>query len=331
MIDFCKFIYNLSAPDILNNQYLDFEFMVNDKTSEITSNRKAKFGDLQFTYYENTKQNNYIKIQGSLHKHFNFLLDSKIYDVYPNGFNGNDFNYSNIAYTLFDIKQRFNLDLGFLQLTNIEAGFNISPPIETPTILDGLILHNGKIFNRPKAHTYRQAAHTLFYIKCYDKALQYNLPTPLMRIENKFIKMQEVNKMGIYSAIDLLDKSKLELLKSDLVHRWCEVLFYDYTIDKRTLSTKQLSKIKDYANQTWWVRLKPNHRHRPKKEVQSITENHSHQIQNKIAKLIENKWQSLIVDCVINDTSSIRSNITQNNYFHTGTVRVNGNLKIKYI
>ena len=310
MIDFCKLIYPSPNRDILNNQYLDFEFMVDEKTGEITSNRQATFGDLKFTYYENTKANNILKIQGSLHKHFNFLLNPAIYSVYPKGFNGNDFNYSNLAFTLFDIRDRFNLDLKLLCITNIEAGFNIYPPMETPTILDGLLMHKGKIFNRPKAYTYRQAAHTMFFIKCYDKALQYNLSEPSMRIETKFIKMQEVNKMGIYSAYDLLDKSNLEMLKIDLVNRWCEVLLYDYTIDKTQITKKQPSRIKDYANQTYWERLKPNHRHRPKKELQNIIENCSHQIQNKIAELLENKWQSLIVNCVINDHSSIGSKVT---------------------
>ena len=138
----------------------------------------------------------------------------------------------------------------------------------------------------------------------------------VLRIELKIMKIEELKEIGLNTFADVnsitLDKAKQMLLR-----RLEEVMHYDYTINKKGLTTVQKQLLKSYSNPRYWINdLKPQHRHRHKKRLQQITLNYSENLhqqlrQDIIQKCVIINRLSESSKCVIINTSSIGLNITQ--------------------
>ncbi|APD06544.1 hypothetical protein UJ101_01013 [Flavobacteriaceae bacterium UJ101] len=295
MIDFIKArIINTNEQILLTNDLLNFTqtSKINDTTNKKEVIRKqAKYRAITITIFKN----NQIIISGSLHKYFAHMMDIKapIASNKKNDFNGFDFKYSMLVKVLDDLKNKFKIPLENYVLQNIEFGVNIKPPIASNLILDNLILHNGISFIEP-IKNYKQADHFEYKIKIYDKAKQYQLNEPCIRIENKYVKMRKANKMGIYNLSHLGNLKILDKLQVDLLERFNEILIYDATIDKSKLTQRQKIKLKDYCNSNYWLSLKSTNRHRPKQRYLSIVKNHSTDIKETLFEIIEDKTHYLI-------------------------------------
>ncbi|MFN5443404.1 MAG: hypothetical protein ACK48V_04170 [Crocinitomicaceae bacterium] len=299
MIDFVKF--RLSSDyydDLLQNQNLEFRVVVTTSTGEISSKQYAKFYNMKVEIW-NTRR---IIISGSIHKYFNLITNrfapNQLSDSDKSkGFNGNQFSYSNICFSLSHLSISLSFDLSDTFLENVEFGFNLKHNFYTTYILNGLIRHIGKPFTN-NVPNYFQAEHSQYFVKIYDKAKQYELENEILRFELKFVKMEKLNQRGIFCCKDLIDKSKIEELKKITFKAWNDVFIYDYTIDENKLNKNDRMRVLKYKNKDFWnYELKFNQQHRDKIRLKQIISEFSLNIQLEITKLMEKNYLNLI-SCV---------------------------------
>ncbi|MES2410605.1 MAG: hypothetical protein V4535_04085, partial [Bacteroidota bacterium] len=135
---------------------------------------------------------------------------------------------------------------------------------------------------------------------------------------------------GIKTFADIglvtLEKAQVLLLK-----RFDEIVQYDYTINKSQLSKRNLELLKNYSNSRYWIEdLKPNHRDRHKKKLNSLILDFSMNLHQQIKTEIIEKCvminQLFELDkkekCVIINHSSIELNII-NTYSKSQTIVLN--------
>ena len=286
MIDGVKLrIRNLSfANQLISNPIFEFILEVKEKTGEINQCKTAKYKNILIRVYDS----GLVLITGSLHKFKN---------------NG-EHNYNTFfLYEVFEVidewQKLFGFDLMTVKIENIEFGVNIIPPIPTKEIIKNIFSHKREPFKQI-AHSnsdYKECKHQQFIIKTYDKAKQYNQNDPNFRIESKYIKMAELNRIGIYYLSDLLKPEIYTVLGQILNDTWKEVLFIDQTVCIEKLTLKQREDIKDWINPLYWLGLTE---HRIKKKFntekgryQKVVLEYSENIQAQISNLISEKWEQL--------------------------------------
>ena len=321
MIDFVKFrLSSIYFDQIISNKHLEFEMKVNSKTGEINSKHVAYLHNMKIEIWDSKR----ILISGSLHKLYNVLTKNyapnQLNDFQiKKGFNGNQYSYSNIWFTLNYLSKKISFSLSDTYLENLEFGFNLSHQFETTQILYSLIKHIGKPFTN-YIENYYQVIHSHYIVKAYDKANQYGIDDELIRFELKFQKMEKLNKLLIFSCNDLLDINNLEKLKNLTSKAWSEVFMYDYTINEKKLSKTDLNRILRYKNKNYWVyELANNRQYRDKNKLSFITKKYSSNVQLHIKELIEEYFERLIRSCITvdqlfinritNDSSNIVSTI----------------------
>jgi hypothetical protein len=307
LIDYTKILITDMPPAIFEaNPLLLFEqrnvsnegmlFPILDKNKIQKNDRKgnllyktpyktAFFQGLKFTIWETGR----ITLEGSLHKYWN------------NGaHNYNDFNKNAVLEVLQDLKTKFGISPHQCILKRLEIGVNITPPIPTNQILDKCLLHKNKPFEDKKNSDegrYKQAEHTQYIIKTYNKAQHYRskgfeIDSQIMRIEINYIKMEILKRKMIYSIEDLINYG-LHNFKDDLLNVWQNVLFFDKTIQIDPLSKKLKITLLKYSNENYWLELLSNNQKKNftyhKNQLRKITANHSENLQNQIAEIIAKK------------------------------------------
>lgn len=291
LVDFIKILIKELNPQSLeaNNQYLDFFEKLNLTTGEIlTKNRTGqKVTPYKNAFYKNLEFKIYdtgtITMEGSLHKYWN------------NGeHNYNDFNEEAFCFVINDLQTKFNIDFSKCRILCIEIGLNIKPPKPTNEILEYCFLHKTKPFEFQKNSNegkYKQCEHTQYIIKIYNKALHYsskgfNINTEIMRFEIKYKKMERLNKLGVYTLTDVLNKG-YSFFKDELLTEWQNVLFYDTTINSNS------TRIVNYKNPIYWNDLTKRNTlttfYKHKKILNELTINNSKNIQNKVSKIMSEK------------------------------------------
>ncbi len=290
--------------ELKNNPLLNFIGGVNTDTGEViltrfgTLIRTAKYNSLEFTLKENKNGKNTLLINGSLHKYFN------------NGeHNFNDFTFQNLLEVLNDLEQIFGLDLNHCILHNIEFGVNIIPSTTSKKILRGLLSYSNNPFKNISMHNaiYYQAILSNYYIKAYDKAKQnrhkFNIQGEILRFELKYNKMVDLiyllKKKSIINKNELTlnDLRKIEVLNifgEQLLKVWNEILFYDYSISKKSLTKHQKNKLLQWQNINCWEDLNKSQKSKQKNQLNIIVENHSNQLQLQTSNLIKEKLSSLL-------------------------------------
>ena len=299
MIDFVKVNAVLfTGVDITANPLLDFEKIVNTKTGELKQFSTAKHKNLKFTLYDSGR----LLITGSLHKYFNFQQrvcapNQFTFQEKEKGFNGNDFNYTQLVYCLNSIEQNFGVSLDNSRLENIEFGVNLNHEFITDKLLNGLLRHYGKEFYRPHPTSFRKLDHEQYKFKIYNKGSQYGMPKEVLRYELQYNRMEQLNKVGLNYLSDLKSVLMLNNLLEVLVIKWNEILFFDYTIREHELKPKEKLKVLNFKNVDFWQGIRPNRMSRIKEQLNTITLNHSQNIKPKVCVLIADKWKELNTNC----------------------------------
>ena len=188
MVDFIKVAIK-EAHFIKDHTLLDFKQRVNNRTGECEPYLEAEIDNLKFKLYEHT---GLLFLKGSLHKFYN-----------AGDHNYNDFSFLDLKFTLEYLKEVFGINLKKCLLQNIEFGLNIEPGIEVKMILNHLMLHKCQNFESGFKGHYRQARHTEYFVKAYNKSFQYELNKQVLRYELKFIKMRKINQLGIFTLEDI--------------------------------------------------------------------------------------------------------------------------------
>jgi hypothetical protein len=314
LIDFIKIIVRNINPSILEaNPLLEFYDNVNLSTGQlkttnrngnkVTPSKNGSFNGLEFKIFDTGT----ITLSGSLHKYWN------------NGaHNYNDFNIQAVKWVLNDLKEKFDIEPENCILKCLEIGINVIPPIPTNEILDYSLLHKTLPFEYQKNSDegkYKQAQHSQYIVKLYNKALHYlskgfKISDEIMRFEIKYTKMQKLNEKGIFNLNDLL-KHGLHNFKSELLKEWQNVLFFDNTIQIDTLSAKTKTALLEYSNLTYWTGLINNKQTKNfryhKNQLKKITFKNSNKIQKLTSEIMSKKIDFLNMETIQIDTLTIQS------------------------
>lgn len=304
MVDFVKVIIKKQdvPSDILFNRELNFTRPINSDTGEINKKinfREAYFKNLRFRLYDS----GHLLLSGSFHKFHNDGIH-----------NYNSFSKANLDEVLSELEDVFGLDLDKCTIKNLEIGLNITPPINSKTVVKNILLHSKEPFKyySIKGAEYKQAIHQRYYIKAYDKRLMYcnktyinsngrtkehKIKKEIFRFELKFVKMQILNNIGIYSLSDLKSTIKLRLALELLCETWDSLTMYDTTIREKNLSNYvKNTKLNQWQNTNYWYDLPKQRRLEQKKALESIIRIHSNNVKAYIHKKLKLEIIELLFD-----------------------------------
>lgn len=226
MIDFVKIEINSEtvAEGLRKNPLLSFKNESDNETGELEKQR-AKYKNLKFLIYSTNKT----IIEGSIHKYHNAGLH-----------NHNDFSFGQIVETIADISETFGFDAQQANLHGLEFGVNIRLGQNPSTVLNMIVCYgndtvNKMIISDGGGHgiTSKQSN---YYVKIYNKSLQYNQDEHILRVEDKIIRMQQIKSLNINTLNDLTDRNKVASLG--------KVLFemFDMLIIHEPVRLSELSK-----------------------------------------------------------------------------------------
>ena len=289
MIDFVKLkILNPDIDGIRKLPFLEWDQLANETTGDIKE-YTAKFNGLTVVI----KYNQYLYISGSLHKYWNFTQTGTDQ-------NYNDFTFSSLTWTIGDICTRFNLNPINCKIENIEYGVNIIPPIPANVLLMSVINHKGKPFTQEYDSNkyFRECEYQQYFIKIYNKGLQYHRPENILRFENKTIRMEHLRKTGIKTLADLLNRDKISSLGMILRGDLSDLLLYDYTIQEKDLNASERFILSKGQIPTYWTNLRksnPDNYYKKRKRFRELVNQYGKQnIQETISKHIIQKWNDLL-------------------------------------
>ncbi len=321
MIDYTKILLkNIDVAKLKNK--LPSILNVAEDTGEILGQEiKLHFCTIRIN------KNNIVEFVGSIHKFYNEMKgvkapNHKEFRTYK-GYNGNLFTLKNILEVRDYLCDLFACTPQQMEFQNIEFGINANVDFNPQIFIKGLLFHNGKGFEFNHNRNYAQVGHQRFYIKIYNKSLQYRMSKHTLRFELKLIKSREIIKTGIKTFADV-DAETLTKAKKMLLQRLNEVVYYDNTISKKTLTQSKQNALNRYSNIVYWLdEVQPQHRNRPKKKLNNLIVNYSDNLKKKLKqKIIEKcviinrpfeqkKDTSKNKKCVIINSSNIGVNITQ--------------------
>jgi len=320
MIDFIKIrTLNPDINGIRNNPRLDWEQRTNEKTGEIKE-YTADFHGLTFQIIDNQ----YLNISGSIHKHWNAINGRGDH-------NHNDFTLLDLTDVILGFSKRFIMTPSNCIIENVECGVNVIPPIPATEILRSVINHKGKPFNRilSQKMNYLECQHRQYFLKLYDKGLQYDQGN-ILRFEIKTRKMEIVKNANIETLSDLMNPHNMKQLGTILTGNFNDILFYDYTIPETGLNAKERLILTQGQNPLFWgdyKRTNPENYFKKRNRFKDLVKKYgTRDIQEIILPLIGQKWNELLTNdpkTLQELTGGKKSNITGIDTSNIGTNPVN--------
>lgn len=277
-----------NSEDVLKNPMLDFSLNYNEDGVVIDNKRVAMCHFCKIIVYDNGS----VYFKGSLHKMYNSLIKvnapNYCKDKNYNGFNGNDFTVENISIVIDYLEQLFGLNRCFFNIMKIEIGLNILLDFCPSFIVGNLLEQGSKSFEFKYNRNFAVCEKSDYYLKVYNKSLQYGLCRSVLRVELKSRKTRVFKSANINTLADLTHCNLKQAIKV-LLKCWEGVLLYDCTIDETRLTVRQKSSLKNkYQYPKYWNNLKANNKDKPRKSYKKIVENYSQNLKNKISNKIKN-------------------------------------------
>lgn len=291
MIDYVKIL--IKNPDIdflLKNVELTFFREFSEETSECKIKKVATHHSCKITIYDSGT----VLFTGSIHKFWNSINGV----LAPNhtetkqkykGYNGNDFALKDIFKIREYLQGLFNCKSDEMIFRNVEIGVNLNTLFDPKIFLKGLLYHKGKVFDSYYNRNFYQVKHQQYIVKVYNKGRQFDMPYHVLRFELKFLKMKELNNVGISTFADI---SQITLKKAEkvLLKRFDEVVYFDTTMNTTKMTAREKNAIKNYRNSNYWIDdLQPQHRDRHKKNLIKLIVKYSKKLQEQIKDLIIEK------------------------------------------
>jgi hypothetical protein len=205
------------------------------KTTKMDKSGYEVAGSGNFMNFKVCKINGRVEFEGSLHKYYN--------DEFQNH---NDFNVYDVSRVVCEVEDKIKFDAYNSEVNVLEFAVNIITPFPPKLLLDNLVVHKGKPFDKVprkyknKSHYYT-CVHSQFIIKAYDKGLQYDLPYNVLRFEIRVGTMQFLRNKGVnirYFA-DLLNLDIYEPLSKILIETFEEIVFRDNSIHRSMIEDKR--------------------------------------------------------------------------------------------
>lgn len=223
------------------------------------------------------------------------ILTGSLHYFYNNGnHNYNNFTFTRLKHTLEEVANLLEIELHQIKLQNIEFGVNLKLSYKVANITNYLLIHKQKEFLKPYIFDYRKASHQHYWIKIYNKGQQFKRPENILRVELKYKKMPELNKIGLHTLADLKNKVLYKQLSAILLHKWSNTLLYDFTINNNQLRPLHYKKSLMFQNQNFWLNLTSQERTRQKKLLQKLSIDYGANTHQQISILIEKQFKLLI-------------------------------------
>lgn len=275
---------------LLHNSLLSFDRHFNEDQGELRGNKRtAYYNGLRFDIYlhPNTSETSRIYISGSIHKYYN------------NGqHNFNDFNIEMMRSTIQQITSLFSLDPRECKWTQLEIGVNITPKHNAINVLKGFISHVKKPFLHtyvPGNGNYFQVEHSDYFLKLYDKAMQYrakgySIESDILRLEIKYRNRKRLKSYNCKTLYDIMN-TPLSVFIEDFIEVFSKSLFYDYTITKNSKQTAQ------FRSKEYWEYIIANRSSSTYKkkvnQLRDLTANYSEQVFNQLMEQCDLKMHEL--------------------------------------
>jgi hypothetical protein len=287
MIDFIK----IKPPDskiqsIRNNPCLIWDQTASEETGAIKEFRATYYG-ITFTI----KYGQFLHMAGSLHKHWNLITGQGEQ-------NYNTFDFNTIYDTITGLCSQFSLNPFECIIENIEFGVNVTPEIPVNTILKAVINHKGKPFNRTRSRNmnYLECEHRQYFVKFYNKGLQYNQGN-ILRFEIKTRKMEYLKDTRIKTLADLLNPGTYYPLGKILKTNFDEILFYDPTIPEKNINARDRLVLTQGQIPAFWETYKqdhPDNYYKKRNRYRGLLMKYgSLDISGMVGKLVFEKWDEL--------------------------------------
>lgn len=299
MFDFHKAeITNFYSPLLLKNNLLDFVYPgVKVRTGELISNKKTGCFEKTANYYDLiflVKNEKYFHLSGSFHKYYN------------NGeHNHNDYNLNQFVEVLISLAEKFNINPFSTNLHNLEFGVNVTLPFPVKVLLNAIISYKGKDYNKKefkKKGYLLQFEFDQYYLKIYDKGMQYRLSENILRFEISVKKMEYFNSesrnIGINNYANLLNPEKIQTLSEHLLRAFNELIIYDDSINLKTID-KESDRvlILNGRNPKYWSGFetpRPKRYSRHLKRFRELNLEHgTYNLQKQVCELIKDKLRAI--------------------------------------
>ena len=284
MIDFVKIEINSEtvAEGLRKNPLLSFKNESDNETGELEKQR-AKYKNLKFLIYPTGKT----IIEGSIHKYHN-----------AGEHNHNDFGFEQIVETIADISQKFGFDAKEASLHGLEFGVNIRLGRNPSTILNMIVCYGNNTINKMiisdgVGHGI-MSKQSNYYVKIYNKSLQYGTDEHILRVEDKIIRMRQIANLGINTLHDLTDRNKVASL-GNILFAMFDMLIIHEPVRLNELSKPELKLYEQAGNPRFWEGLNGSQRYKKKENYRAIIERYSTaQIKENIKQKVVEKWHELL-------------------------------------
>lgn len=293
-------IIGIDIERLFSLDCLTFKSQISKSTGEV--NESIFIAEYRFCKIKILKantENPIVLFAGSIHKLWNDLNGIIAPNYNANkpyfGFNGNQFTLKDIVAVRVHLEKLFDCKASQMIIQNIEIGLNIEINHKPILFLKGLLYHRNRMFEFSHFGNNSIAIHSYYSLKIYSKTYQYGMTQNTLRVELKIVKMEELkrNKIDIITFEDINENTLNKALKL-LSTRFIECVHYDYTIDKKQLTGRELKAIQNYSNPRYWIHdLKTNNRHRHLERLEGITNKHSKRILQKIKYEIDSKCSTV--------------------------------------
>lgn len=235
-------------------------------------------------------------IRNSLHKFYNI-------DTFGLDNNYTDFNYNDIILSIDKLTNYLETPIDKYKITNLEFGLNVEISQPPKTVLNNNTpMFNFDEFNQKDTFGnkgfYKQYNRKQYYIKMYDKGLQYKLDKNLMRIEVKIIDSDLLKKLNINTLSDIRKKSSLHKLFYFLLEHFEKVNMID-TISTLNITSEDLSFIEIGKSPSYWREIREKKSkteyYKQRNKYNSILEKYNlTTLKNEIIDLLNEKFNQLI-------------------------------------
>lgn len=295
MFDFFK----LSAPakyseQLLNAENLSFQQSITKDGVIITTEHgfsinRAKILCFDVIVWQHPTQPHRIEIKGSFHKSHEGETNFK------------DFTFLEFRSAVKQLCDCLNIPPTELNIHLFEIGVNISPPIETKFLIEGIKSVSGKKFER---ETYNgngllfRFDFSQYQIKIYDKGFQFIQPGQILRFELKVKKMAYINtkEANITTLQDLLTGNWNEYFGELLLKQWDKVIICPEGIINPELITNPRTR-KNFLNglnPDYWTNIPEKAYRRQIKAFKTIFQQMATiDIYSNTRALIREKWEHL--------------------------------------
>lgn len=281
----------MRVNDLLAIPQLHFTTITSVNTGEIFEERPrvAYYKGFKITVKLDNKGTWFAKAEGSIHK---FGNEGK--------YNHDQYDYIRLVNDINQLAELLRIDPQKTILNGLEFGVNLETPYSPDTFLYDVIDHKGVKFNESRGRNkyYREAKHTNYSVKIYNKSKQHRLPKNTLRFEIHCNRMYHLKSIGIRTLRDLMNPAVLSLLGQKLLGHFDELLLFDTLDSKVQINSRDTKILSDGTNHFYWDRLKLDHKENyPKKRKRFkllVSHYGIYKHRETISGLISKTWNNLL-------------------------------------